>query len=535
MTRRKPLFLKGFFFISLSSALLSWGLLSSAQSATRIEERIDIGADADSTETILWGDCCECIPSPCDPEGSSITLPYKSRVWAEVISTMAGAPITFGLESPFHEHYWDDATQHVGADTMVGCFPEGTELLFHIHPGGPCMNHDMYPLVSGFGPIRTLNFEDYWDCDWNDLVVDISLFPVSSCAWVQTLRMAASNDVGLPEVTDPVFLARFTQNGRLEILENEPVGDQISFLEPIPGEKYISFKLHFNFDAYPFHPSWDPQYKIDIDIEGFPDAIFQQGAGWSAVMRVMLRHEEVTEAHFGDKRMTINLNFTNPDDGTSVGFQTINTTLKVFFAKKENWEGWGSITNWFYYWRMISALHVTQIEAFRSVYGGGSGAPWEPLGEYKPKEYFDKYIIYKGAGTRRSISIDNANPNDPQDPCCGDLRFVQGIDGFAMVCRHENRHRQFFSLWYRDWKDYEERRAQGEDRDRDYVPNQVEVDGGLDPDKSCSHPCCPYRCGLGGRMKNDFEWLVYREQVNWGFYIWDHLDWASPGKQTDPG
>ncbi|TET47255.1 hypothetical protein E3J62_02030 [candidate division TA06 bacterium] len=34
---------------------------------------------------------------------------------------------------------------------------------------------------------------------------------------------------------------------------------------------------------------------------------------------------------------------------------------------------------------------------------------------------------------------------------------------------------------------------------------------------------------------DDREYLVYREQDGWMFHHWDHLDWANPGKQTDPG
>lgn len=182
MTRTKWLFLKGFFFICLSGAFLCYGLLCFSQSPTRIEEKIEIGADTDTSESILLDNpCCErCSPSPCETAGSSITLPYESEVSASVISSEAGAPIAFGLESPYHEHYWDDATQHVGEDTLVGYFTQGTQLLFHIHPGGPCSSNVMYPKVSGSAPVWTLEFEDYWDCDWNDLVVEVRLCDFSS-------------------------------------------------------------------------------------------------------------------------------------------------------------------------------------------------------------------------------------------------------------------------------------------------------------------------------------------------------------------
>ena len=174
MARRKRLFIRVFFVIGLSGAFLCYGLLSSSQSPRRIEEKIEIGTDVDSSGSILLS-CCECSPSQCETAGSFITLPYESDVWAKVISSQAGTPITFGLESPYHEHYWDDARQHVGDDTLVGYFTQGTQLLFHIHPWNPCSAYTNNPRISGSAPVWTLEFEDWTDCDWNDLVVEVRL------------------------------------------------------------------------------------------------------------------------------------------------------------------------------------------------------------------------------------------------------------------------------------------------------------------------------------------------------------------------
>jgi len=171
-------------FVVLMSIAILHGALSFSQSPRRIEESIEIGIDGDSGRGLslfMPANCCTCIPSPCSTAGSSITMPYEGKVWVEITGSEAGAPIAFGLESPYHEHYWDNATQHVGEDTLIGYFGQNTNLLFHIHPGGPCASYVMYPRVFGSAPIWTLRFEDYWDCDWNDLVVEVRLCECDTC------------------------------------------------------------------------------------------------------------------------------------------------------------------------------------------------------------------------------------------------------------------------------------------------------------------------------------------------------------------
>jgi hypothetical protein len=141
--------------------------------------------------------------------------------------------------------------------------------------------------------------------------------------------------------------------------------------------------------------------------------------------------------------------------------------------------------------------------------------------------------IYDGAAGRA------ANPITPRE----------GIDFFAYICRHEERHRlDLIEFWGPNTKvnpdldkdiDNEPGSTTPGEKKGDHIPDDREddiVDGHpYRPEVRCTYPDTFGYSGVIGRLIPDMEDYCLRRELNWDNGKADKVDWAFPGKQWFDG
>ncbi len=182
--------------------------------------------------------------------------------------------------------------------------------------------------------------------------------------------------------------------------------------------------------------------------------------------------------------------------------------ILLFYSEEATNNPGGSLPNWYYYWSQTSAhygTHNYDSSTTRSYTNFISGA-WRSYIGSDTNEY-------AGAGT-----WDNA----------------EGIDFFANVCRHEERHRLDMStLWGSS-----NNRTQVGDPDEDYLPTDNGTvtenslgtayhSSGYDPTIAAS---VPDDLDYGEGFRDCEDYALHR-QASWTNGSANSSDWANPGKQ----
>ncbi len=176
--------------------------------------------------------------------------------------------------------------------------------------------------------------------------------------------------------------------------------------------------------------------------------------------------------------------------------------VKVYFSKNSQNNPVGLEPNWFFYWKQTVASIGKQ------VYDPDTSK----VGYYIfGRDYF--FVGFKAALSDTVI--------------CAHARFY-GIDYYAAVCRHENRHMSDYDDWWRPIGGYTPNLHLDFDVDRCLDSVEPTLVPALDPTKKITYPKI-----YPPNIKNfdDFEYRGYEQECDWIQGSADSLDWACPGHQ----
>ena len=126
-----------------------------------------------TVSTVLYaGRAYSAPPETPDP----IIMPVYG--WASVIieSASTSAKNSFWQGSPEYRFFCDDPRENIGWCWTMGPYEAWSSLIFYIVSGAPGRYNGLtrYPRVLGSGP-WTLEFEDWGDDDWDDLICTVEL------------------------------------------------------------------------------------------------------------------------------------------------------------------------------------------------------------------------------------------------------------------------------------------------------------------------------------------------------------------------
>ena len=334
-----------------------------------------------------------------------------------------------------------------------------------------------------------------------------------------------------------------------------PFGDVVElYREDNVTKEKIEFKLKFN-----LHARVPPERvgaklltkcKLNIDRHGEKEYEWQ-GLTHEFVFQWLCDHIPTVD-QLGKQKATITLEYSYiwPDKHTyHISSEEIAETLWVFFQVYDDKTiqdpprfGFASYRNdyaqpnWFEYWGQIAFMEQPPFDANKARY-----VPELRLDQYAAYYIMEpKYYIYANCAYRRRgipediIVVDTTGRQE--------LARFHGLRAMVFLCYHENFHRTKFVEWwaeggherdaYANWfKDQGLPLPQRKDRDADKIPNTIEIELGLNPDRSLTND--------KNALKDDFEWLTYCNHEDWVDDIqriqarkYIENDWASPGNQT---
>jgi len=162
--------------------------------------------------------------------------------------------------------------------------------------------------------------------------------------------------------------------------------------------------------------------------------------------------------------------------------------------------GRGYSPNWYYYWDQTPAAYGNP----HPLYSPNPGLGQNGFGA----------TVWNGGAWVTFVGPD-AHTNALYGP-------EEGIDCYAVVCRHEEQHRADFTIWWPTG--YQP--GNPDDPDGDWVPTWVELQYSpvLDPNNAYSH---------GQQNPPDGEFLCEARRAHWAAGSADAVDWAAPGHQSD--
>jgi len=192
-----------------------------------------------------------------------------------------------------------------------------------------------------------------------------------------------------------------------------------------------------------------------------------------------------SNAQFGEKTLTL----THPDVTCDD-----EQTVEIFFTEEATNNPFVSgFPNWYEYWSQTDATAVGHM------YWAACGNPYGRT--LWDTDHWQAYISY--------------DANEGQD---NPLFDEEGIDFFAVVCRHEAEHVSHCTEWWPD--NYDE----GEDGDGDGIPDDEEAGLGYDPEELDTF--------IEDDWPNDCEHYCEANRASWGVGSADDEDWANPGHQS---
>lgn len=192
------------------------------------------------------------------------------------------------------------------------------------------------------------------------------------------------------------------------------------------------------------------------------------------------------------------------DTWVKAAYGTVSDTnhFDLFFSEEETNHPGGGTPNWYYYWSQTSADYGTQS------YSGQAGTG---------------QCVFTG-GTWVAYLYSGAN----ETTAAGTWNNAEGIDLFANLCRHEERHRlDMIALW-----GVNSDRVAADDLDEDWLPDDDEaalVPGhAYDNEDRCTYTDT---FNYGEDPIPDVEDYCLRRQAAWSNGDADDEDWANPGHQ----
>ncbi|MGC9320322.1 MAG: hypothetical protein ACP5KN_19970, partial [Armatimonadota bacterium] len=193
-----------------------------------------------------------------------------------------------------------------------------------------------------------------------------------------------------------------------------------------------------------------------------------------------------SNSEFGNKMLTLSHSQVPCED---------TQTVQIFFSEEATNHpppDTAFSPNWYYYWSQTTASWGSH------VYDPQCGNPWGRC-------------VWQGDHWQACISYGaNEGQGNP-------LFDEEGIDWFAVICRHEGQHVMDFSNWWPNGYN------QNADLDNDWVPDADELQMGYDPGLYDTFPDDPW--------PNDCEHHCETHRAQWAVGAADPEDWAHPGHQ----
>lgn len=184
--------------------------------------------------------------------------------------------------------------------------------------------------------------------------------------------------------------------------------------------------------------------------------------------------------------------------------------FKLFFSKDATNNPGGTLPNWYYYWSQTSAAYGTH--------------------NYDSTNMDESGYTQFESGVWRSYICHGASHH----AVTWTWNYAEGIDYFANICRHEERHRQDMSSLWGSYYD------PANDPDQDGLPtdngtvteNSLGTPfhaGGYDPNRMITIGLVDH-FNYGSGWKDSEDYCLHREAA-WTNGSADSVDWANPGHQ----
>lgn len=317
---------------------------------------------------------------------------------------------------------------------------------------------------------------------------------------VGDLEMRAINDVGIPNVPDPFFIAHFDPNGNIIEYVNDSIGEMVN----------DNFNLEINLNAFPHNPDWVPNTKWKWQIMGLGGPTNGPSfTSWWTVESITPEVNNPGPRYFGDHDMKLNFSFYD-DTGSRINTQKTTLNLKLFFEKHGDDNG-DAIPNWFEYWQSDNV--VSGMERF----------------EYQPDPNLTMYgsfiipgLLELGPFASEELTAFTING----------ITFggIKGINTVASVVAHEIFHDTVYRNKYGgSWEELP-------NSDDDNLPDEYELQIGTDPSKNDT-----FKLATRDGFSHAADYLANNGDEEYTALLAGKgevgvalKDWANPGKQTDP-
>jgi hypothetical protein len=178
--------------------------------------------------------------------------------------------------------------------------------------------------------------------------------------------------------------------------------------------------------------------------------------------------------------------------------------VKVYFPKFEFNNPSGVFPNWYVYWSQTNAAYG---QYWYDPNGHGGDPGYYPFGD-------NRFYLCRQAALSDTV-------------ICAKARF-DGIDYYAAVCRHEDRHMRDYDNWWRPLGGYIPNLHLDLDVDRCLDSAEPTLTPPLDPTKKITYPNV-YPPGI--KDFDDFEYRGYEQMCDWIQGSADSVDWSFPGHQ----
>lgn len=200
--------------------------------------------------------------------------------------------------------------------------------------------------------------------------------------------------------------------------------------------------------------------------------------------------------------------------------------IKLFYPRDAQNNPDGTRPNWAYYWSQTSAVYGSGFQVVDEIPNSMTHTAFVGFAclgrtnEQINKNVLGRYDYYTGIVYLPTKFPEKSCPPRPNG------EMDTGIDCFAQVLRHEERHREQLTQW---WGKNMERYNCLDDLDGDLVPNWVE-----DEMEGCLKTfafSCPDRPNHLGAELMDMEFDAYSFGWKWRQGKANKEDWSFPGKQ----
>ncbi len=200
------------------------------------------------------------VPDPSDSllqvllqsSGNGITLPSSGTVELTIMKTETSSlEDVLALTSPSYQTLTSNARNCVGCKWDLGWFEAESELVFTLDNQNPKTGPNqvtIYPRITGNSPLWSLNFEDWKDSDWDDVIATVRFYPDTI---VKVKQITFLDDINIENIDDLIWDVTYDDKGEiLSIWKGGPVADAMRN-STVAGKA----KLEVELEGFPALPS----------------------------------------------------------------------------------------------------------------------------------------------------------------------------------------------------------------------------------------------------------------------------------------